>query len=97
MQAQLQEQERQRQQLEENQQRLATQLLAEKAAREAQAQRLTDLTQFLQTLGQQSGFSLPPSLLAPPLPVHPVHSATVSTKVYCFPLCFACITYTLLG
>ena len=58
MQAQLEEEMRQRQELEAGQQRMAAQLEAERAEWQAQAQRLTDIMEFLQGLGQRVGFSL---------------------------------------
>ena len=80
---------RQRQELEAEQQRMAAQLEAE---RQAQAQRLMDITDFLQGLGQHMGLSLPPGLLVPPPPPRPAAAATpVSIKVFYFHLCFACM------
>ena len=77
------------------QQRMAIQLQNERAQREAQAQQLADITQFLQGLGQHTGFSLPPGLLAPhPPPPPSLHATPVSMKVYCFRLCFDCMTST---
>ena len=61
----------QRQELEAGQQRMAAQLEAERAERQAQTQRLTDITEFLQGLGQHVGFSLPAGLLVPPPPPPP--------------------------
>ena len=58
MQVRLEEEMRQRQEL-------AAQLDAERTERQAQAQRLTDITEFLQGLGQHVGFSLPARLLVP--------------------------------
>ena len=75
-------------------QELGAQLEAE---RQAQAQMLTDITEFLQGLGQHVGFSLPPGLLVPPPPPHPAATATpVSMKVFYFRLCFACMASTFL-
>ena len=52
---------------------------------EAQAQRLTNITEFLQGLGQRVGLSLPPGLLVPPPPSRPAAAATpVSMKVFSF-------------
>ena len=76
-------------------QELAAQLDAEWTERQAQAQRLTDITEFLQGLGQRVEFSLPAGLLVPPPPLRPVAAATptpVSMKVFYFRLCFACMT-----
>ena len=74
---------RQRQELEAGQQRMAAQLEAERAERQAQAQRLTDITKFLQGLGQRVGFSLSAGLLVPPPPLRPAAVATpVSMKVF---------------
>ena len=76
---------------------MAAQLEAERAERQAQVQRLTDITEFLQGLGQRVGFSLPPGLLVRPLPLRPAATATpVSMKVFYFRLCFACMASTLL-
>ena len=76
---------------------MAAQLEAEQAKRQAQAQRLTDITEFLQGLGQRVGFSLPPGLLVPPPPQRPAAPATpVSIKVFYFRLCFACMASTVL-
>ena len=73
---------RQRQELEAGQQRMTAQLEAE---RQAQAQRLTDITELLQGLGQRVGFSLPAGLLVPPPPPRPTAAATpVSMKVFTF-------------
>ena len=70
-------------------QELGAQLEAE---RQAQAQRLMDITDFLQGLGQRMGLSLPPGLLVPPPPPRPAAAATpVSIKVFYFRLCFACM------
>ena len=92
MQARLEQEMRQRQELEARQQRMVAQLEAE---RQAQAQRLTDITKFLQGLGQRVGFSLPAGLLVPPLPPRPAAIATpVIMKVFYFRLCFACIDST---
>ena len=78
-------------------QELGAQLEAERAERQAQAQRLTDITEFLQGLGQRVGFSLPVGLLVPPLPLRPAAAATpMSMKVFYFRLCFACMAYTFL-
>ena len=88
---------RQRQELEAGHQRMAAQLEAEQAERQAQAQRLTDITEFLQGLGQCMGLSLPPGLLVPPPPLRPTAAATpVSIKVFYFRLCFACMASTFL-
>ena len=85
---------RQRQELEAGQQRMAAQL---KAERQAQTQRLTDITEFLQGLGQRVGFSLSAGLLVPPPPPRPAAAATpVSMKVFYFRLCFACMASTFL-
>ena len=85
MQARLEQEMRQRQELEAGQQRMAAQLEAE---RQAQAQRLTDIMEFLQGLGQRVGFSLPAGLLVPPPPPRPAAAATpVSMKVF---FTFAC-------
>ena len=63
-------------------QELGTQLEAKRGERQAQAQRLMDITDFLQGLGQHMGLSLPPGLLVPPPPPHPAAAATpVSIKV----------------
>ena len=76
---------------------MAAQLEAERAERQAQAQRLTDITEFLQGLGQRVGFSLPAGLLVPPPPPHPAAAATpVSLKVFYFRLCFACMASIIL-
>ena len=97
MQARLEQEMRQRQELEAMQQRMAAQLEAERAERQAQAQRLTDITEFLQGLGQRVGFSLLPGLLVPPPPPRPAATATpVSMKVFYFRLCFACMASTFL-
>ena len=75
-------------------QELGAQLEAERAERQAQAQRLMDITDFLQGLGQRMGLSLPPGLLVPPPPPPPRPAAVatpVSIKVFYFRLCFACI------
>jgi len=78
-------------------QELGAQLEAERAKRQAQAQRLTDIIEFLQGLGQRVGFSLPPGLLVPPPPPRPAAtSIPVSMKVFYFRLCFACMTSTFL-
>ena len=95
MQARLEQEMRQRQELEAGHQRMVAQLEVERAEREperterqAQAQRLTDITEFLQGLGQRVGFSLPPGLLVPPPPPRPAATATpVSMKVF---FTFAC-------
>ena len=72
-------------------QELAAQLDAERTERQAQAQRLTDITEFLQGLGQRAGFSLPAGLLVPPPPPRPAAAATpVNIKVFYLRLCFAC-------
>ena len=61
-------------------QELGAQLEAE---RQAQAQRLMDITDFLQGLGQRMGLSLPPGLLVPPPLPRPAAVATsVSMKVF---------------
>ena len=86
---------RQHQELEAGQQRMAAELEAERAERQAQAQRLTDITEFLQGLGQRVGFSLPARLLVPPLPPRPA-ATPVSMKVFYFRLCFACMASTFL-
>ena len=92
---------RQRQELEAGHQRMAVQLEAkreaERAERLAQAQRLTDITEFLQGLGQCVGLSLPPGLLVPPSPPRLAAPTTpVSMKVFYFRLCFACMASTFL-
>ena len=70
---------------------------AERAERQAQAQRLMDITDFLQGLGQCMGLSLTPGLLVPPPPPRPAAAATpVSMKVFYFCLCFACTASTFL-
>lgn len=90
MQARLEQEMRQRQEL-------SAQLEAEQAERQAQTQRLADITEFLQGLGQHTGFAVPAGLLAPPPPPLPAAAATpVSMKVFCFRLCFACMTSTFL-
>ena len=104
MQSRLEQEMRQRQELEAGRQRMAAQLEAERAERkaeqaewQAQAQRLTDITEFLQGLGQRVGLSLPPGLLVSPPPSRPAAAATpVSMKVFYFRLCFACMTSTFL-
>ena len=97
MQARLEQEMRQRQELEAGHQRMAAQLEAERAEWEAQAQRLTDITEFLQGLGQRVGFSLSAGLLVPPLPPRPAALATpVKMKVFYFRLCFACMASTFL-
>ena len=64
-------------------QELGGQLEAERAKRQAQAQRLMDITDFLQGLGQRVGFSLLAGLLVPPPPPRPAAAATpVSMKVF---------------
>ena len=94
MQARLEQEMRQRQELEAEQQRMSAQLEAERAERQAQ---LADITEFLQGLGQHTGFAVPAALLAPPPPPRPAAAATpVSMKVFCFRLCFACMTSTFL-
>ena len=66
-------------------QELGGQLEAERAERQAQAQRLMDITDFLQGLGQRMGLSLPPGLLVPPPSPRPAAAATpVSMKVFTF-------------
>lgn len=83
MQAQLEQEMRQRQELEAEQQRMSAQLEAEQAERQAQTQRLADITEFLQSLGQHTGFAVPAGLLAPPPPPRPAAAATlVSMKVF---------------
>ena len=78
-------------------QELGAQLEAERAKRQAQAQRLMDITDFLQGLGQRVGFSLPAGLLVPPPPPRPTAAATpMSMKVFYFRLCFACMASTFL-
>ena len=85
MQAWLEQEMRQCLELEAEHQRMVAQLEAE---RQTQAQRLTDITEFLQGLGQRVGFSLPAGLLVPPLPPRPAAAATpVSMKVF---FTFAC-------
>ena len=104
MQVRLEQEMRQRQELEAGHQRMAAQLEAERAEREAelaerlaQAQRLTDITEFLHGLGQRMGLSLPPGLLVPPPPPRPTAAATpMSMKVFFFRLCFACMASTFL-
>lgn len=97
MQARLEQEMRQRQELEAEQQRMSAQLEAERAERQAQTQRLADITEFLQGLGQHTGFAVPAGLFAPPPPPRPAAAATpVSMKVFCFRLCFACMTSTFL-
>ena len=97
MQARLKQEMRQHQELEAEYQRMAAQLEAERAERLAQAQRLTDITEFLQGLGQPVGFSLLAELLVPPPPPRPAATATpVSMKVFYFCLCFACMASTFL-
>ena len=74
MQARLEQEMRQRQELE-----------AERAERQAQAQRLTDITEFLQGLGQRVGFSLPAGLLVPSPPPCPTAADTlVSMNFFTF-------------
>ena len=88
---------RQHQELEARQQRMAALLEAKRAKRQAQAQRLTNITEFLQGLGQRVGFSLPAGLLVPPPPPRPAAAATpVSMKVFYFRLCFPCMASTFL-
>ena len=90
MQARLEEEARQRQDL-------AAQLQSERAAREAQAQRMAEMMQFMQTLGQHTGLAVPPGLLVPPPPPRSAAAATpVSMKVFYFHLCFACMASTFL-
>ena len=97
LQARLEQEMRQRQELEAGHQRMVAQLEAERAERQAQAQRLMDITEFLQGLGQRVGFSLPAGLLIPPPPPRPTAAATpVSMKVFYFRLCFACMASTFL-
>ncbi|XP_066315140.1 uncharacterized protein [Miscanthus floridulus] len=73
---------RQRRELEARLQKMPAQLEAERAEREAerqvQAQRLTDITEFLQGLEQRVGFSLPAGLLVPPPSPRPTAPATPS-------------------
>ena len=91
MQARLEQEMRQRQEL-------AAQLDAERTERQAQAQRLTDITEFLQGLRQCVGLSLPAGLLVPPPPSRPAAAATpVSIKVFYFRLCFACMVSIILN
>jgi len=112
LQARLEQEMRQRQELEAGHQRMVAQLEAERAEREAeraereaerakrqaQAQRLTDITEFLQGLGQRVGFSLPAGLLVLPLPPRPAAPATpMSMKVFYFRLCLACMASTFLN
>ena len=86
MQARLEQEMRQPQELEAGQLRMVAHLEAE---RQAQAQRLTDITEFLHGLGQRVGFSLPAGLLVPPPPPRPAAPATlVSMKVF---FTFACV------
>ena len=75
-------------QLEEARQRqdLAAQLQSEQAVREAQEQRMAEMMQFMQTLGQHTGLAVPPGLFAPP----PTPAA--ATTPVSFRLCFACMT-----
>ena len=76
---------------------MVAQLEAERAERQAQTQRLTDITEFLRGLRQRVGFSLPAGLLVPPPPPRPAAVATpVSMKVFYFRLCFACMASTFL-
>ena len=97
MQARLEQEMRQRLELEAGHQRMAAEREAERADWQAQAQRLTDITEFLQGLGQRVGFSLPPGLLVPPPPPRPAAATTpVSMKVFYFRLCFACMASTFL-
>ena len=64
---------------------MAAQLEAERAERQAQAQRLTDIMEFLQGLGQRVGFSLPAGLLVPPPPPRPAAATTpMSMKFFTF-------------
>jgi hypothetical protein len=95
LQALLEDEMRQRQKLEAKHQRMALQLHDERAQREAQAQQLADIMQFLQGLGQHTGFSLPLGLFAPrPPPPLVFHATPVSMQLYCFRLFFACMTST---
>ena len=78
-------------------QELGAQLEAEQAEQQAQAQRLMDITEFLQGLGQRVGFSLSAGLLVPHPPPRPAAAATTLTmKVFYFRLCFTCIASTFL-
>ena len=95
MQARLEQEMRQRQELEAGHQRMVAQLEAERAERQAQAPRLTDIMEFLQGLGQCVGFSLSTGLLVPPPPPRPA-ATPVSMKVFYFCLCFACMASTFL-
>ena len=79
MQVRLEEEARQRQDL-------AAQLQSERAAREAQAQRMAEMMQFMQTLGQHTGLAVPPRLFAPP------PTPTAAATPVSFRLCFACMT-----
>ena len=105
MQARLEEEMRQRLELEAGHQKMAAQLEAERAEREAeraerqaQAQRRTDITEFLQGLGQRVGFSLLDGLLVPPPPLRPAAAATpVSIKAFYFRMCFACMASIVLN
>ena len=77
---------------------MAAQLEAERAERQAQAQRLTAITEFLQGLRQRVGFSLPAGLLVPPPPPRSAAATTpVSMKVFYFRLCLACMASTFLN
>jgi len=76
-------------------QELGAQLEAERAERQAQAQRLMDITDFLQGLGQRMGLSLPPGLLVPPPPPRPA-ATPMSMKNFYFCLCFTCMASTFL-
>jgi hypothetical protein len=80
LQARLEEEARQRQDL-------VAQLESEQVAREAQAQRMAEMMRFMQTLGQHMRLAVPPGLLAPPS----TPPAAVATPVT-FRLCFACMT-----
>jgi len=79
LQARLEEEARQRQDL-------AAQLQSERTTREAQAQRMAEMMQFMQTLGQHTGLAVPPGLFTPPST-----PAAAATPVS-FRLCFACMT-----
>jgi hypothetical protein len=55
---------------------------------------MAEMMQFMQSPGQHTSLAVPPGLFAPPLP--PPAGTPVSMKVYCFRLCFACMTSTFL-
>jgi hypothetical protein len=76
------------------QQRMAARLEAERAEREAQQQRMADILQYMQSFGAHTGLPVPPGLFAPPLT--PPAATPVSMNIYCFRLCFACMTSTFL-